>query len=226
LKTLRLQLTLPAAAGATLVVAAYLAVPLLDQVTLRWFSRDLNSRGALVTNALSDSVAQRRWPRVDRTPGCGAVRPRGAGRALVAIGLCRTDGRLLQRTDPFPSSLTLRSRRRSWPRSPTLVWIWPGGNVHVGVHEVVAQRRPVDAAATPFSDPSRTVRWIWRPPPSPRPDLGPRQKPSLRRRLDRAHELVARLVLLHDLSFIERRSQDTRRYLIGLITALGLVIAH
>ena len=36
---------------------------------------------------------------------------------------------------------------------------------------------------------------------------------------------VARLILLHDLSFIERRSQDTRRYLIGLIAALGLVIA-
>ena len=32
-------------------------------------------------------------------------------------------------------------------------------------------------------------------------------------------------MLLHDLSFIERRSQDTRHYLIGLITALGLVIA-
>jgi trehalose 6-phosphate synthase len=37
--------------------------------------------------------------------------------------------------------------------------------------------------------------------------------------------VLARLVLLHDLSFIERRSQDTRRYLIGLIAALGLVIA-
>jgi hypothetical protein len=31
-------------------------------------------------------------------------------------------------------------------------------------------------------------------------------------------------VLLHDLSFIERRSQDTRNYLIGLIAALGLVM--
>jgi trehalose 6-phosphate synthase len=37
--------------------------------------------------------------------------------------------------------------------------------------------------------------------------------------------LLGRLVLLHDLSFIDRRSQDTRRYLIGLITALGFVIA-
>ena len=46
-----------------------------------------------------------------------------------------------------------------------------------------------------------------------------------------AHEVVgeagpvAELVLLHDLSFIERRSQDTRRYLIILIAGLGGAIA-
>lgn len=36
---------------------------------------------------------------------------------------------------------------------------------------------------------------------------------------------VGRLVLLHDLSFIERRSQDTRRYLVAFIAGLGAVIA-
>jgi trehalose 6-phosphate synthase len=36
---------------------------------------------------------------------------------------------------------------------------------------------------------------------------------------------IAKLVLLHDLSFIERRSQDTRQYLIVFIAALGLAIA-
>ncbi len=36
---------------------------------------------------------------------------------------------------------------------------------------------------------------------------------------------IAKLVLLHDLSFIDRRSQDTRRYLLLFIGALGLTIA-
>jgi trehalose 6-phosphate synthase len=36
---------------------------------------------------------------------------------------------------------------------------------------------------------------------------------------------IAKLVLLHDMSFIDRRSQDTRRYLLLFIGALGLVIA-
>lgn len=45
LRTLRLQLRLLLPPGITPIEAAYLAVPLMDQVTLRWFSRDLDSRG-------------------------------------------------------------------------------------------------------------------------------------------------------------------------------------
>ena len=58
LKTVRLQLRFLLPLVATLIAAAYLAAPLMDQVTLRWFSRDLNSRGVLVANALSDSLAE------------------------------------------------------------------------------------------------------------------------------------------------------------------------
>ena len=56
-KTLRLQLRFLLPLAITLVAAAYLAVPLLDQVTLRWFARDLNSRGQLVAGTLSDNAA-------------------------------------------------------------------------------------------------------------------------------------------------------------------------
>ena len=78
LKTLRLQLRFLLPLAATLVVAAYLAVPLMDQVTLRWFSRDLNSRGVLVANALSDSIADAARARA-YSAVAAAVRPRGAG---------------------------------------------------------------------------------------------------------------------------------------------------
>ena len=57
LKSARLQLRFLLPLVVTLIAAAYVSVPLLDQVTLRWFSRDLNGRGVLVANALSDSVA-------------------------------------------------------------------------------------------------------------------------------------------------------------------------
>jgi len=57
-KTLHLQLRFLLPLIATLIVVAYLAVHLMDGMTLRWFSRDVNSRGTLVANALSDSVAE------------------------------------------------------------------------------------------------------------------------------------------------------------------------
>jgi hypothetical protein len=105
LKTVRLQLRFLLPLAATLIAAAYLAAPLMDQVTLRWFSRDLNSRGALVANALSDSLAEALLSEQGR-PIAVPVRPHVAGRAAFAIGLCSPEGKLLQKTDRFPSSLS------------------------------------------------------------------------------------------------------------------------
>jgi len=58
MKILNLQLRFLIPLVLTLVAAAYLALPLMDELTLRWFSRDLNMRGVLVTSALSDSISE------------------------------------------------------------------------------------------------------------------------------------------------------------------------
>ena len=174
LRTLRLQLRFLLPLLAALVLAASVAVPLLDRVTLRWFSRDLNSRGVLLANALSESVADvLRTGEPQRLQG---LFDRAAqDERLLAIGLCSADDRLLQFSAAFPRDLSCGGlRERALEDGPPLRL--PGGRVHVGVHEV--------------------------------PDAG-----------------GSRLVLLHDLSFVERRSQDTRHYLIALIAVLGLVIA-
>ncbi len=176
MNTFRLQLRFLVPLMLTLIAAAYLALPLMDQLTLRWFSRDLNLRGALVTTALSDSIAE------------ALADPKGThlqalfNRAvqderLVAIGLCSVDGRLLRHTSGFPASLSCSKAKEVSAHVDPLLRI-EGGSVHVGMY-------PVN------SDSGR----------------------------------VADLVLLHDMSFIERRSQDTRQYLIILIAALGVTIA-
>ncbi len=207
LKTVRLQLRFLLPLLITLVVAAALAVPLLDQVTLRWFSRDLNSRGVLVANALSDSVSDAILSK--RLLKLRSLFDRAAqDERLFAIGLCSPQGRLLQSTDRFPSELTCAIAvdlvQRGQPRLDLA-----GGAVHVGVHDVMGQR------ATPPMQPMPAADGDMQPPGTP-PDAAPSAPEP---------ELVGRLVLVHDLSFIDRRSQDTRRYLIGLIAALGLVIA-
>ncbi|MCB2020440.1 MAG: trehalose-6-phosphate synthase [Burkholderiaceae bacterium] len=168
----------------------------MDGMTLRWFSRDVNSRGTLVANALSDSVAEaidtsrleRLRPLFDRTV---------KGERLFAIGLCSPDGRLLLATSAFPGTLTCRAALElSEQIDPRLALT--GGAVHVGVHDVMGHLAAHDAAqqANAAAD----------------ADAGP---PAL----------LGRLVLVHDMSFIELRSQDSRRYLIGLIAVLGLVFA-
>ena len=53
LKTLRLQLRFLLPLAAAMIAAAYVALPLMDKVTLRWFSRDINARGVLVANAIA-----------------------------------------------------------------------------------------------------------------------------------------------------------------------------
>lgn len=208
MKTLRLQLRFLLPLAATLVLAAYLAVPVMDRVTLRWFSRDLNSRGVLVANALSDAVAEALA--TQRTQRLQTLLERAAqDERLFALGLCSPEGRLLVSTDRFPGDFScataLLLAREAEPRLALT-----GGTVHVGVQDITgpppavaaitepaAARRAALAAsalAAAETDAARTV-------------------------------LLARMVLLHDLSFIERRSEDTRSYLIGLIALLGLAIA-
>jgi len=211
-KTFRLQLRFLAPLVAVLIAASYLAVPLMDQVTLRWFSRDLNSRGVLVANALSDSVAEalaagkpaRLRQLFDRTV---------QDERLFAVGLCSPDGRLLQRTAGFPSTLTCASATELASK-PEPQLALAGGTVHVGVNDVMGQLTSSSGApANPMAALAQ--------------EAGKLNVDPLATTSDAvtAPVLLGRLVLLHDLSFIERRSQDTRRYLIGLIAALGFVIA-
>ncbi len=210
-RTLRLQLRFLLPLLVALVAAAYLAVPLMDRLTLRWFARDMNSRGLLVANALSDSVAEAiaagEPPRLQRL-----LERTLQDERLYAAGVCSASGELLQATASFPRELGCAGAvARAVDADPRLPLA--GGAVHVAVHDVVGSAATAlppevaainevagaDAAAAPVDTAGGTV--------------------------DAPPVVVARLVLLHDMSFIERRSLDTRRYLIGLIAGLGFVIA-
>ena len=228
MKTIRLQLRFLLPLLATLVGASYLAVPLMDQVTLRWFSRDLNSRGVLVANALSDSIAEAAAP--DRSAKLRALFDRTAqDERLFAIALCSPNGVLLQSTDRYPTSLSCEAAV-NLAQLPEPRLSLPGGPVHVGVQAVVGHA-PGSANGVPGRSGASNPPPITTGP----PDLLAEQ-PGASGAAGVSAEVAAaanastplmigRLVLLHDMSFIERRSLDTRRYLIGLITALGLVIA-
>jgi trehalose-6-phosphate synthase len=176
MKSLRLQLRFLVPLILVVSAAAYLALPLMDRLTLRWFARDLSMRGTLVASALSESIA-------DALPD-----PRGRklqalfNRAvqderLVAIGLCSTAKKLIRSTPTFPKDLDC-DQAETIAALPDPLLHMGGGAVHVGVYPVTSESGN-----------------------------------------------IAEIVLLQDLSFIERRSKDTRQYLIILIGSLGGVIA-
>jgi trehalose 6-phosphate synthase len=175
-KTLRLQLRFLIPLLLTLVVAAYLTVPVMDRLTLRWFARDLNIRGELIANTLAEPIIDAVGMRNDRRLQTLIDRATQDER-MVAIGLCSTDGKVLQRTAAFPKLLTCAEADRLTKQADPRLRI-EGGPVHVGMHPISGEGGK-----------------------------------------------VADLVLLHDLSFVDRRSQDTRRYLIILIAGLGLTMA-
>ena len=211
-KTIRLQLRFLLPLTVTLVIAAYLAVPFLDQVTLRWFTRDLNSRGVLLANAMSDSVVEamvagrpmRLRPLLERT---------AQDERLFAIALCSPDGKLVLATDSYAGSLTCASAIKL-SQSPEPRITLAGGSVIVGVHDIAGARSGTAVTEGLYSAEQSSASATTMLGPLPGSDEGAS-----------GTQLVARLVLLHDISFIERRSQDTRRYLIGLIAVLGLTIA-
>jgi trehalose 6-phosphate synthase len=180
MNTLRLQLRFLVPLALTLVAAAYMALPLMDQLNVRWISRDLDLRGTLITNALADSIVKALSDSTDTRLQTLFEREAQEER-LVAIGLCSLDGRLLRETAGFPSTLSCSKAQEIATRADPLLDI-EGGPVHVGVHTVNAGSGGVDPQ-------------------------------------------IAHLILLHDLSFVVRRSQDTRRYLIIFIAALGATIA-
>ena len=103
LKTFRLQLRFLVPLVVILTATAYLALPVMDRLTLRWFARDLDMRGALVANALSDSLADSE----NRSRKLQAILDRTLqDERLVAIGWCSTTGQVVRRTARFPKDLT------------------------------------------------------------------------------------------------------------------------
>ena len=150
MKTLQLQLRFLIPLLVALVIAALVVLPLMDRLTLRWFSRDLNMRGTAVANALSDSIAdalasgsaQRLQTLIERA---------ARDERLVAIGLCSGTDQLLRHSSAFPPSLSCAEAKRV-AREPDPRLELRTGAVHVGVYALNAERRALaerGAAARP-----------------------------------------------------------------------------
>ncbi|RZI42718.1 trehalose-6-phosphate synthase [Herbaspirillum sp. HC18] len=175
-RSFRLTLRFVVPLAIVLGLFAYAVVPLMDNLTLRWFVRDLDARSQSLANALQDPlleyVPQRSEKRIaqlfDRVM---------RDERLYAIAFCDGEDRLLYKTGTYPASLGCHPLKGHDGKMQSLVTL-PKGPLHVSES-----------------------------------------------RLDRDTEYVGKLILVHDMSFIERRSADTKKYVILLFATMAVVIS-
>jgi trehalose 6-phosphate synthase len=155
---------------------AYVVSPLVDQLTLRWFVRDLDIRSSLIANTIQDPLLEK----LDvgkKTKIVEFFNRITKDERLYAIGYCATPTgeALVSRT--LPPDIKCANLKR-WENSRDHLLASPQGPLHVSVMPMVSADAP-----------------------------------------------EGRLVLVHDMSFITHRSEETKRYLFYFFMGLALVIS-
>jgi len=164
-----------------LAAIAYAVVPLVDELTLRWFVRDLDIRARLVATAVEEPLVElltdqtRDRIRVQRVHAflTRVIKDE----RLFALGYCDAFGARLYRTELLPSEVRCPDAPAAAGVAGRLV-THARGSLHVATAPIV---------------------------------------------LDGAH--LGSLLIVHDMSFIERRSADTKRYVVYLFAGIGAVVA-
>ena len=175
-RSLRLSLRFIIPLAISLAVLAYAVVPLVDNLTLRWFVRDLDIRSQLIARTLHDPLAELLSQGNKAKINALLLRTIQDER-LLAIGYCDAAGVPRYRTQTFPESLNCPAPD-STKSGESSVQQLPQGAVHVSVYPI-----------------------------------GPEgEKPGT-------------LILVHDMSFAEHRSADTRKYVLIFFAILGVVVS-
>lgn len=155
---------------------AYAVAPLVDQLTLKWFVRDLDIRASLIANTIQEPL-QEQLAAGKKVKISGFFARITQDERLYAIGYCSSDQAtaLVGRSMPKEIRCTDLSR-----------WEQPGENLLHSAHG------PLHVAVLPMAS-----------------ELSP----------------TGKLVLVHDMSFVTRRSEETKRYVFYFFMGLAAVVS-
>jgi trehalose 6-phosphate synthase len=167
---LSLRFILPLVAILSLI--AYGITPLVEQLTLHWFMKDLDIRAELIANSVQEPLVAAITAQ-EKTRITQFFERLTKDERLFALGFCEPTGRLAYRTSTYPANVTCNAVYASQP----IVHL-SNGSVHVSF---------------------KTVS-----------DNG---------------QKLGQLVVIHDMSFVERRSTDTKKYILYLFFGLTIVIS-
>ncbi len=172
---LSLRFVLPLVALLALLASA--AMPLVDQLTFRWFAKDLDLRASLVARAIERPMAD--LVAANDTAGLRALFGRIIeDERLFAVGFCSAPGAEQIATPTMPRDIRCSEPEGMGSTAGGRIISEAEGRVLVSMRALVP------------GDPSRGA-----------------------------------IVLVHDMSFADRRSAETRRYLFYFFVGLGIVVS-
>ena len=155
---------------------AYAIVPLVDQLTMRWFMRDMDIRSALIANAVSGPL-QEEIAAGSKGKVAGLFVKITQDERLYAIGYCASPEAAPLASKLLPADV----RCDNLSRFET-----------AGDHVLTSASGPLHVAV---------------------------------KTLESGGAAAGKLVLMHDMSFVERRSEETRRYLFFFFACLAVVVS-
>ena len=161
-RTLHLSLRFVIPLTVALALLAYTVVPLIDNLTLKWFARDLDIRSKLISSTLQEPLVELVVNK-ERIKINTLLQKATQDERLLALGICSTENKLLYRTQVFPKEIACTPDLKE-EKEPSHLIRLSQGPVHI-----------------------------------------------FRSSLDFGNGSVGSLVLVHDMSFVERRSADTRK---------------
>jgi len=159
-----------------LTAFAYAVAPLVDQMILRWFIRDLDLRSSLIANTISeplfDQLAAGRKVKIGEFFARITLDER-----LYAVGFCPSSNGTAVASKSMPSELRCNDLER-WR---------PGGE-----NALPSKRGPLHVSILPMEN-----------------EMYP----------------AGKLVLVHDLSFVTRRSEETKQYIFYAFIGLAVIVS-
>lgn len=158
-------------------VVAYSVIPLIDLLTLRWFSRDLDMRTQLLGSSVQDSIASFVETKSDKKIS-SLFNTMIRDERLYAVGLCDNHNHVRIKTDTFPENISC-SEGSSSRESLKKTIHSASGPMHVAFWPIVSE----------------------------------------------TDEFLGNLILVHDMSFVQKRSSDTKWYVFYFFILLALVIS-
>lgn len=177
----------------------YAMVPLVDELTLKWFVRDLEMRSKLISQTLQEVLAplvvSNSGPKVLAVLNRMAMEER-----IFALGFCSPDRKLRYRTTMYPDFMGCPEI----PIETSKIMKFREGSLHLSTYPIF--QGSLISGISGASGISSTS--------------------SLSSGLTniRSNNL-GYLVLIHDMGFIEKRSSDTKQYIAYFFLALTCIIS-